>query len=156
MVRSAAAHSAVAARLDSDDEGFTLIELLVVIIIIGILAAIAIPVFLDQRQKAYDAAMKSDLNNLAQFEESYLVDHSGYASISSLGAAGYTVRPSPGVTLTVTITSNATQGYCLSASYPADPTAWYYDSLGGGLQPAGATGCPVVTSGTSGGSVTGP
>ena len=43
--------------------GFTLIELLVVIIIIGILAAIAIPVFLNQRKKGYDAAMKSDVRN---------------------------------------------------------------------------------------------
>ena len=47
--------------MEEKDKGFTLIELLVVIIIIGILAAIAIPVFLNQRKKAVDAAMKSDL-----------------------------------------------------------------------------------------------
>src|SRR5437667_2749577 len=61
------------------ESGFTLIELLVVIIIIGILAAIAIPVFLNQRQKGYDAQAKSDLRNAATAEETYLTDNpTGY------------------------------------------------------------------------------
>jgi type IV pilus assembly protein PilA len=66
-----------------DDEGFTLIELLVVIIIIGILAAIAIPVFLSQRQKGYDAQAKSDARNAATIEETYLTDYNNYAPIAS-------------------------------------------------------------------------
>ena len=63
---------------EENEEGFTLIELLVVIIIIGILAAIAIPVFLNQRQKGYDAGIKSDLDNAATAEETYLTDFNTY------------------------------------------------------------------------------
>ena len=77
-------------RKAQEEEGFTLIELLVVIIIIGILAAIAIPVFLNQRQKGYDAQAKSDLRNMATAEETYLTDYNTYTStVANLVAAGF-------------------------------------------------------------------
>ena len=65
---------------EENEGGFTLIELLVVIIIIGILAAIAIPVFLQQRKKGYDAAIKSDLVAAATAEETYLTDFNVYTN----------------------------------------------------------------------------
>src|SRR3954469_5123887 len=84
--------------MDERDGGFTLIELLVVIIIIGILAAIAIPVFLSQRKKGYDAAAKSDLRNAATLEETYLTDYNVYAT--TIGALT-DFKPSSDVTTTV-------------------------------------------------------
>jgi prepilin-type N-terminal cleavage/methylation domain-containing protein len=61
-------------------KGFTLIELLIVVVIIGILAAIAIPKFANTKEKAYVSAMKSDLRNMAAAQEAYFADHLTYAS----------------------------------------------------------------------------
>ncbi|MFC1660845.1 type IV pilin protein [Gemmatimonadota bacterium] len=69
-----------------DRKGFTLIELLIVVVIIGILAAIAIPKFSATREKAYFAAMKSDLKNLASQQEIYYADNYTYTtSTTNLG-----------------------------------------------------------------------
>lgn len=72
--------------MEEKDEGFTLIELLVVIIIIGILAAIAIPVFLNQRKKGYDAQTKSDVKNLVTSLETYATDYNGGYPASAASA----------------------------------------------------------------------
>ncbi len=68
-----------------NDGGFTLIELLVVMIIIGILAAIAIPVFLNQRQKAQDSATKADVSSIGKEVATYFVDNMTVPANTALG-----------------------------------------------------------------------
>lgn len=67
-----------------DNKGFTLIELLIVVVIIGILAAIAIPKFSQTREKAFVSAMKSDLKNMASQQEIYYADNYEYAGTLAL------------------------------------------------------------------------
>jgi len=111
--------------------GFTLIELLVVIIIIGILAAIAIPVFLNQRKKGYDAQSKADLRNLATLEETYLTDNpSGYATtLTQLQAPGYDFKKSAN-SGTITVTATGNSSYSLKAVNTDSGNTWCLDSNG--------------------------
>jgi type IV pilus assembly protein PilA len=150
------AKGAIVARRGTsrDDSGFTLIELLIVIIIIGILAGIAIPIFLSQRDKAKAASAESDVRNLAGFEELYLSDSGRYGTIAEIQLAEPHIRVSKGVTLNV-VDYNADKGYCLSATQADSTVTWYYDSLAGGMQPKGSTGCPTTTGGTAGDSISG-
>ena len=103
--------------------GFTLIELLIVVVIIGILAAIAIPKFANTKGKSYASSLKSDLRNLASQQEGYFHQNETYGG--SLGALG--MIASPGAVLSIVEATNG--GWSATATHPsADPLicAVYY------------------------------
>jgi len=115
--------------------GFTLIELLIVVVIIGILASIAIPKFINTKEKSYVAQMKSDLRNLATAEEAYFYDSTKYTS-SLVALNNFT--PSTGVTLTVTA---APGGWNAVASHSQTPRRCYlYAGTGPPIPPATVEG----------------
>jgi type IV pilus assembly protein PilA len=94
-------------------KGFTLIELLIVVVIIGILAAIAIPKFANTKEKAYITSMKSDLHNLITAQEAYFSDNnSNYAQAISDFGTNY--KASSGVTVTLSAVTG--QGWTATAS----------------------------------------
>ena len=139
---------------ESRDDAFTLIELLIVMVIIGILAAIAVPIFLAQRQSGYDTKAKSDVRGLATQEELHLTNTGTYGSIGDLQAAKAEVLVSSGVTVSV-VRYNGSTGFCLSAKHSSSSNTWFYDSRSYGLQSRGANGCPATTAGTVGDSLSG-
>ena len=122
-------------------QGFTLIELLIVVVIIGILAAIAIPKFSSVREKGFRAAMMSDLKNLASQQEIY--HNENYAFASSLTDA-QTVT-SEGVTITINEATGT--GWAATAAHVGVPSqqcgVYHGDAAASGGDPAAAPG--VVT-----------
>lgn len=103
-------------------KGFTLIELLIVVVIIGILAAIAIPKFANTKEKAYLASMKSDLRNMATTQESYFADNQVYTSGTASNTGGSPTSLSgfvPSAGVTVNASASGGTGWTSSASHSA-------------------------------------
>lgn len=115
--------------------GFTLIELLIVVVIIGILAAVAVPKFSSTKGKAYLAAMKSDLKNFASAQESYYYDHSVYYN-GAVPNAALSFSPSSGVN--ITITAADVGGWAATAAHDIVPNTCSI-FVGGAAPPAPAT-----------------
>jgi type IV pilus assembly protein PilA len=115
---------ALRTRLNDDEDGFTLIELLVVVIIIGILAAIAVPTFLSQREKAANSAQQADLRNAAVAEESYFTDNGAGGSGAYPTAAQLTANAGFKRSTAVSMWATGGSTYCLATSHGTSKT-WY-------------------------------
>jgi type IV pilus assembly protein PilA len=114
--------------LSTQKKGFTLIELLIVVVIIGILAAIAIPKFANTKEKAYVASMKADLRNLLTSQEAYISDNPTYGTFDNTasgpgqlgnGTLSTTFTPSAGVK--VVVTPDGGTGWSARATHDAAP-----------------------------------
>jgi prepilin-type N-terminal cleavage/methylation domain-containing protein len=133
--------------IDRDEGGFSLVELLVVIVVIGILAGIALPIFLNQRTKSYEAGLKSDLRTVANEVATQNTTNEDYRKTTwktagtnavagaAISGSGQIVGDSTSVGLspgnTITWIGATQSSFCVKASNPKAASDFYYSPTGG-------------------------
>ena len=138
-------------KMVRDESGFTLVELLVVMLILGLLAAIAIPAFFNQRNKAKDASAKAAARTAETAIETFATDNGGsYAAATpaalqtiepTLNGATLTVPTHTASTYTVTVTSSVGEAFSISRAANGTTTL--------SCTPANTNGCPAPSATTS-------
>ena len=103
-------------------KGFTLIELLIVVVIIGILAAIAIPQFASTKEKAFDATAKSDVRNAMSSQEAYFADEQTYGP-GAMATGSFTT--SQGIAISASAASAG--GYAITASHSSSGNTYWVE-----------------------------
>ena len=123
-------------------KGFTLIELLIVVVIIGILAAIAIPKFATTKDKAKLASIKTDLRNYMTAQEAYFSDNATYGTDAQLSAAPYSFTLSSGNAFTASAGAAGTWSAAVNNTSISAGTNSCKVTVGGGGATDGVITCP--------------